>query len=203
MIERCAAGNRTAQIVYLRIERPLSSALWRWAPFHKSTRRRLCSAMDVAQPCNPASTLQPARSYRDRGCNGIGSGSSLYPSSICTIPKPAEGATPAHTGAQNWIVLPPFSLEICSLLHDVFCRETLPLCFASRLNKAGGRKSAEQANSEPVSVDGRMPVIAAIKGRRQFPVGPHLDRYSTIQRVADVIWVILWETQARLRLANL
>src|ERR1700729_206595 len=56
------------------------------------------------------------------------------------------------------------SSEICSLLHDVFCRETLPLCFASRLNKAGGRKSAEQANSEPVSGDERIPVIAAIKG---------------------------------------
>ena len=145
------------------INHPLSGVLWRWAPFHKSTRRGLCSAMDVAQPYNPASILQPARSYRDRRCNGIGSGSSLYPYPYPSAQfqnqrnQPRQPIPALKTGSS-------FSSELCSLVHDVFFRETLPQRFASSLNKLGVRKSADQANSEPVSVDGRMPVIAAIKG---------------------------------------
>jgi hypothetical protein len=119
--------------------------------------------MDVAQPCNPASILQPARSYRDRRCNGIGSGSSLYP-----YPYPSAQFQNRRNESRQPIPAlktgSSFSSEICSLLHDVFFRETLPQCCASSLNKLGVRKSADQANSEPVSVDGRMPVIAAIKG---------------------------------------
>ena len=37
-------------------------------------------------------------------------------------------------------------------------------------------------------VDGRMPVVAAIKGRGQFPWRGHI--FIAIQRVANVIWVL-------------
>ena len=37
-------------------------------------------------------------------------------------------------------------------------------------------------------VDRRMPVVAAIKGRRQFPSRGHIC--IAIQRVANVIWVL-------------
>src|ERR1700751_3110416 len=85
-----------------------------------------------------------------------------------------------------------FSSEICSLLHDVFCGETLEQCFASRLNEGGVRKSSHQANEEPMPVDGRMPVVAAIKGRRQFPWRGRIC--IAIQRVANVIWVLFVHT---------
>ena len=48
-------------------------------------------------------------------------------------------------------------------------------------------------------MDGRMPVIAAVKGRRQFPWWGRIC--IAIERVADLIWVFLL-TRARAKLAN-
>src|ERR1019366_3931853 len=61
-------------------------------------------------------------------------------------------------------------------------------CFASSRNKRSVRKSPDQANEEPMPVDGRMPVVAAIKGRRQFPWRGSIC--IAVQRVANVIWVL-------------
>src|SRR5208282_2227336 len=81
-----------------------------------------------------------------------------------------------------------FSSEICSLLLGVFCGKTLQQCFASSLNKRGVRKSPDQANEEPMPVGGRMPVVAAVKSRSQFPWWGSIC--IAVQRVANVIWVL-------------
>src|ERR1700751_3283199 len=81
-----------------------------------------------------------------------------------------------------------FSSEICSLLHDVFCGETLEQCFASRLNEGGIRKSSHQANEEPMPVDRRMPVVAAIESRGQFPWWCRVC--IAIQGMANVVWIL-------------
>jgi uncharacterized membrane protein len=61
-------------------------------------------------------------------------------------------------------------------------------CFASSLNKRSVRKSPDQANEKPMPVHRRVPVVATIKGRRQFPWGGQVS--IAIQCVADVIWVL-------------
>src|ERR1700722_847582 len=84
---------------------------------------------------------------------------------------------------------PSFSSEICSLLRDVLGGETLPQCFASRLNKRSVWKSPDQANEQPMPVDGRMPVVASVKRWRQFPGWCGVG--IAIQGVANVVWILL------------
>ena len=96
------------------------------------------------------------------------------------LKQPCQPIRAFKTGAS-------FSPEICSLLHDVFCRETLPKCFASSRNKRGVRKSPDQANEEPMPVHRRMPVVATVERGRQFSWWGRIC--IAIQRVADVIWV--------------
>src|ERR1700735_3771748 len=80
------------------------------------------------------------------------------------------------------------SSQICSLLHDVFCGETLPQCFASSRNKRGVRKRPDQANEKPMPVHRRMPVVATKEGRRQFPWWGRVC--IAIQGVANVIGIL-------------
>src|SRR5260370_42138487 len=98
------------------------------------------------------------------------------------LKEPVQNIREVKTG-------PSFSSEIGSLVRDVLCGESLPQCFASRLNKRRVWKSPDQANEQPMPVDGRMPVVASVKRWRQFP--GRCGIRIAIQGVAKVVWILL------------
>lgn len=97
------------------------------------------------------------------------------------LEKPREPIGTFKTGAS-------FASQICGLLHDVYCGEALPQCFASSRYELGVWKGSDQPNEKPMPVHRGVPVITPIESRRQFPgwccVG------ITIQGMANVIWIL-------------
>src|SRR5208283_4131946 len=81
------------------------------------------------------------------------------------------------------------SPQVRGFLSEVLCGQALPQLLPCRRNESSMRKSPDQPHQQPMSMHRIMPVVAAVKGRRQFSGRGHVS--IAIQAMTNFVRIFL------------